>query len=329
MRFIVTLSILFLAVSPAFAEEITLYSARMEQLITPVFDAYTKSSGVKIKFITDKEGPLLQRLISEGADSPADIFMAVDAGMLWKAAEEKLLKPVSSPILSANIPSHLRDPKDQWFGLSVRARTIVFNTQKVNPSELSTYEALGDAQFQKRLCLRTSKKIYNISLVAMMIADLGMEQTEQVVSSWIKNLAVDVFSDDTQVMKAVSQGICDVGIVNTYYYGRLMAKHPDYPLALFWPNQKDRGAHVNISGAGVTRHTKHTKAAIAFLEWLSSEKVQNLFAEVNFEYPVNPKVKPYAKVAKWGTFKQDMINVGNAGKLQIDAVKLMDRVGYK
>ncbi|MBI3358549.1 MAG: extracellular solute-binding protein [Nitrospirae bacterium] len=329
MRFIMALSMLFFMVSPAFAEEITIYSARMEQLIKPVFDAYTKSTGIKIKFITDKEGPLIQRMIAEGADSPADIFMAVDAGMLWKAAEEKLLKPTPSPTLKANIPSHLRDPNDRWFGLSVRARTIVFNTKKVNASELSTYEALGDAKWKKRLCLRTSKKVYNISLVAMMIADLGIEQTEKVVSSWVKNLSVPVFSDDVQVMKAVSQGLCDVGIVNTYYYGLLMAKHPDYPLVLFWPNQKDRGVHVNISGAGVTSHTKHEKAAIAFLEWLSSKEAQNLFAEVNFEYPVNPNVKPYAKVAKWGTFKQDMINVENAGKLQIDAVKLMDRAGYK
>jgi iron(III) transport system substrate-binding protein len=320
---------LFFTGLPAFAEEITIYSARMEQLITLVFDAYTKSSGVKIKFITDKEGPLIQRLKAEGADSPADIFMAVDAGMLWKAAQENLLKPTPSPILSANIPAHLRDTKDRWFGLSVRARTIVYNTKKVNPSDLSTYEALGDAKWKKRLCLRTSKKVYNQSMVAMMIADLGMEQTEKVVSSWVKNLAVSVFSDDVQVMKAVSEGICDVGIVNTYYYGRLMDKHPNYPLALFWPNQKDRGVHVNISGAGITLHTKHEKAAVAFMEWLSSKEAQNIFAEVNFEYPVNPNVKPYAKVAKWGTFKQDTISMENAGKLQIDAVKLMDRAGYK
>ncbi len=329
MRFIITLLTLFFTTSPAFAEEITVYSARMEQLIKPVFDAYTKASGVKIRFITDKEGPLLQRLIAEGKDSPADIFMAVDAGMLWKAAEEKLLKPVASPVLKANIPAHLRDPKDQWFGLSVRARTIVYNTKNVKPEVLSTYEALGDAKFQKRLCMRTSKKVYNMSMVAMMIADLGMEQTEKVVVSWVKNLAVPVFSDDTQVMKAISDGICDVGIVNTYYYGRLMEKHPDYPLALFWPNQKDRGVHINISGAGLTRHTKNEKAAIAFLEWLSSKEAQNLFADVNLEYPANPNVKPNAMVAKWGTFKQDTINMENAGKLQIDAVKLMDRALYK
>ncbi|MEK7702581.1 MAG: extracellular solute-binding protein [Nitrospirota bacterium] len=320
---------LFCAPLQVFAEEIVVYTARVEQIIKPVFDAYSKSSGVKIQFITDKEGPLIQRLIAEGANTPADILMTVDAGMIWKAAQENILKPVVSPKLVANIPSHLRDPKDQWFGFTVRARTIVYNTKKVRPAELSSYEALGDPRWKKRLCLRTSKKVYNQSLVAMMIESLGVEHTEKVVSGWVKNLATDVFSDDTQVMEAVAGGICDVGMINTYYYGRFMEKKPDSPLALFWPNQKDRGVHVNITGAGLTKHAKHEKAAILFLEWLSSKEAQTIFAELNFEYPANPNIEPDPKVAKWGKFKQDMINVENAGKLQISAVKLMDRVGYK
>ncbi len=311
------------------AVEIVVYSSRMEQLIKPVFDAYTKETGVKIKFITDKEGPLLQRLLSEGEQSPADLFITVDAGMLWKAAEEKVFKPVSSPVLQANIPAHLRDSGHRWFGLSVRARTIVFNTKKVDLKELSTYEALGDPQWKKRVCLRTSKKVYNQSLIATMIATMGAEKTEKVVRSWMANLATDVFPDDTEVMKAILAGICDVGIVNSYYYGRLAGENPNLPLALFWPNQGDRGVHVNISGAGVVRHAKHEKEAVRLLEWLSSEKAQSLFADVNLEYPANPKVAPHPTVAAWGTFKQDTINVDIAGKLQIEAVKLMDRVGYK
>ncbi|MEK7286440.1 MAG: extracellular solute-binding protein [Nitrospirota bacterium] len=309
--------------------EIVVYSARMEQLIKPVFDAYTKKTGVQIRFTTDKEGPLLQRLLSEGANTPADLFITVDAGMLWKAAKEGVLKKVHSPTLTANIPAHLRDPNNQWFGFSIRARTIVYNTKKVRPSDLSTYEALGEPKWKKRLCLRTSKKVYNQSLTAMMIANLGMEQTEKVISSWIKNLATDVFSDDTQVMEAIAGGICDVGIVNSYYYGRLIEKKPNSPLALFWPNQTDRGVHVNITGAGLTKHAKHEKAAILFMEWLSSKEAQNLFADLNLEYPANPTVAPDPKVAQWGTFKQDMINMENAGRLQVDAVKLMDRAGYK
>jgi iron(III) transport system substrate-binding protein len=319
--------------------EVVVYSSRMEQLIKPVFDAYTRETGVTIRFITDKEGPLLQRLLSEGENSPADLFITVDAGMLWKATEEKVFKPVSSPVLQANIPAHLRDPGHHWFGLSVRARTIVFHTKRVDPKELSTYEALGDPKWKKRLCLRTSKKVYNQSLVATMISAMGAEKTEKVVRSWMSNLATDVFPDDTEVMKGMMAGICDVGIVNSYYYGRLAGDRPagdrpaggtpNLPLALFWPNQNDRGVHVNISGAGVLRHAKHEKEAIKLLEWLSSEAAQHLFADVNLEYPANPKVAPHPTVAAWGTFKQDTINVDIAGKLQIEAVKLMDRVGYK
>lgn len=309
--------------------EIVVYSARMEQLIKPVFDAYTKATGVAIKFLTDKEGPLLQRLIAEGADSPADLFLTVDAGMLWKATEEKVLKPIQSPALLANIPAHLRDPGNHWFGLSVRARTIVFHNQRVKQNTLSTYEALGDPQWKKKLCLRTANKIYNQSMVAMMISELGMEVTEKVVRSWVDNLATPVFSDDTKVMEAIEAGICDVGLVNTYYYGRLLEKNPKLPLSLFWPNQNGRGVHVNVSGAGVVRHAKHEKEAIKLLEWLSGKEAQNLFADSNLEYPANPQVAPHPTVARWGTFKQDEINVSVAGKLQVEAVKLMDRAGYK
>lgn len=320
----------FAVAAPAFAEEeIIVYSARNEQLIKPLFDAYTKETGTRIKFITDKEGPLLERLKAEGGQTPADLLITVDAGNLWRAAEEGLLKPVDSKILSANVPPHLRDPQNRWIGLSVRARTIVYNTKKVEPSDLSSYEDLGNPKWKGRLCLRTSKSVYNKSLVAMMIHESGEAKTEQMVKSWVHNLATDVFADDVQVMQAVAAGQCDVGIVNTYYFGRLMAKRPDLPLALFWPNQNNSGVHVNISGAGITRFAKHEPAAIKFLEWLSSEKAQNLFADSNMEYPVNPKIPPDPRVAAWGSFKQNLINVSKAGEMQGDAVKLMDRAGYK
>ncbi len=310
-------------------QEVVVYSARMEQLIKPVFDAYTQATGVKIKFITDREGPLMERLKAEGANTPADLFITVDAGNLWQAAQQGLLKPVQSEILTANIPDNLRDPQHQWFGLSVRARTIIYNTRKIKPSELSTYEDLGNPKWKKRLCLRTSKKVYNQSLVAMMIAELGEAKTEKIVRSWVENLATDVFSDDTKMMESIAAGQCDVGIANTYYYGRLMEKNPDLPLGIFWPNQQDRGVHVNVSGAGVTQHSKHPDAAVKLLEWLSSEQAQNLFSDTNLEYPANPKVKPHPRVAAWGSFKQDLVNVSKAGELQTEAVKLMDRVGYK
>jgi len=317
------------AAGAAAAEEVVVYSARNEQLIKPLFDAYTKHSGVSVKFVTDSEGPLMQRLKAEGASTPADLLLTTDAGNLWQAAQQGLLQPVQSKVLAANIPAHLRDPANQWFGLSVRARTIVYNTQRVKPSDLSTYEDLGDPKWRGRLCLRTAKKVYNQSLVAMMIAEHGEAKTEQIVKSWVANLATDVFPDDTRMMEAIAAGQCDGGITNTYYFGRLWEKKPTIPLALFWPNQKTSGVHVNISGAGVTRHAKHAQAAVRLMEWLSSAEAQNLFADVNLEYPANPQVQPDRTVAAWGAFKPNSANLAKAGELQGAAVKLMDRAGYK
>lgn len=311
------------------AEEIVVYSARIEQLVKPLFDAYTRETGVKIKFVTDKEGVLLERLKAEGANTPADLLITVDAGNLWQAAREELLKPVPSATLAGNVPVHLRDPDNRWFGLSIRARTIFYNPQKVKPGELSTYADLADPRWRGRLCLRTSKKVYNQSLVAMMIAEQGEAKTEEIVKGWVANLATDPFSDDTRMLEAIAAGQCDVGIANTYYFGRLLEKRPDLPLALFWADQQGRGVHINISGAGVTRHAKNEAGAVQLLEWLSSAKAQNLFADANLEFPVNPAVKPAAAVAAWGDFKQDPLNVAKAGEFQAAAVKLMDRAGYR
>jgi iron(III) transport system substrate-binding protein len=331
-RLLVALA-LSVAALPVLAEGIVVYSARNEQLIKPLFDAYTRDTGVQIRFITDKEGPLMARLKAEGKNTPADVLLTVDAGNLWQASQEGLLRPIRSQILETNVPAHLRDPDNEWFGLSVRARTIVYNTGKVKPADLSTYEDLADPKWKGRLCLRTSKKVYNQSLVAMMIAGYGEARTEDIVSGWVANLATSPFPDDTKAMEAVAAGQCDVTLVNTYYFGRLMAQNPDLPLAIFWPNQnlQDRaaGVHVNISGAGVTRHAKNPTGAQKLIEWLSSDQAQNLFADVNLEYPVNPKVAPDRNVAAWGSFRQNLVNVKEAGSLQVRAVKLMDRVGYK
>jgi iron(III) transport system substrate-binding protein len=317
------------AVCPVHAEEVVVYSARIEQLIKPMFDAFTKETGIKVKYTTDNEGALLARLEAEGKNTPADMLITADAGNLWAASQAGLLKPVKSGVLESNIPAHLRDPANEWFGLSIRARTLIYNTKKVKPEELSTYEDLADPKWRKRLCLRTSKKVYNQSLVAMMIAEHGEAKTEEIVKGWVANLATDPLSDDTRALEFVAAGKCDVTIVNTYYFGRLMSKDPKLPLAVFWPNQNDGGVHVNISGAGVTRHGRHEAAAIKLLEFLSSDKAQNLFADVNMEYPVNPKIAADPFVAAWGEFKQNPMNLAKAGELQTAAVKLMDRAGYR
>lgn len=328
--FAITACFLFLTVANVSqAEQVVVYSARIEQLIKPMFDTFTRETGIEVKFTTDKEGALLARLKAEGRRTPADVLITADAGNLWEAARAGLLKSVSSPVLELNIPAHLRDPQGQWFGLSVRARTIVYNTQKVKPSDLSTYEDLADLKWKGRLCLRTSKKVYNQSLVAMMIAEHGEAETERIVRGWVANLATDPLSDDTRAMEFVAAGRCDITLVNTYYYGRLMENKPDLPLAIFWPNQNNSGVHVNISGAGITKFSKNENSAIKLLEFLSSEKAQNLFADINIEYPANPRVKPSQVVSAWGEFKQNLMSIVKAGELQTTAVKLMDRAGYR
>jgi iron(III) transport system substrate-binding protein len=313
----------------AMAEELVVYTARKEHLVKPLFDAYTKKTGVEIKYITDKAAPLLARLQAEGKNSPADVLITVDAGNLWQAANKGVLAPVESTVLEKNIPAHLRDSDNRWFGLSVRARTIVYATDRVKDGELTTYEDLAQPRWKGRLCLRTSKKVYNQSLVAMMIAQHGEAEAEKIIKGWVNNLATAPFSNDTKVMEAIAAGQCDAGIVNTYYYGRLMKKKPDLKLALFWPNQDGRGVHVNVSGAGVTANARHREAAIKLIEWLSGEEAQGIFASLNMEYPVNPVVKPDPAVSAWGEFKQDQLNVAKAGELQARAVMLMDRAGYK
>jgi iron(III) transport system substrate-binding protein len=313
----------------AHADQVVVYSARIEQLIKPMFDAFTQETGIKVKYTTDNEGALLARLQAEGKNTPADMLITADAGNLWAAAQAGLLKPVKSEILESNIPAHLRDPANEWFGLSIRARTLIYNTRKVKLSELSTYEDLADPKWKNRLCLRTSKKVYNQSLVAMMIAEHGEAEAEKIVRGWVANLATDPLSDDTRALEFVAAGKCDVTLVNTYYFGRLMKKEPDLPLAVFWPNQNNSGVHVNISGAGITRYGRNEQAAIKLLEFLSSDKAQNLFADVNMEYPANPRIEADAFVAAWGSFKQNPMNLVRAGELQTTAVKLMDRAGYR
>lgn len=311
------------------ADELVVYSARNEQLIQPLFERYTQETGIPIRFLTDDAGVLLEKLKAEGENTPADILITVDAGNLWQATEADLLRPIDSAVLAANIPPHLRDPDGRWFGLSLRARTLVYSTERVSPEALSTYEALADTQWAGRLCLRTSRKVYNQSLVASFINRMGEEQTEQFIRGWVRNLATDVFSNDTQLMEAILAGQCDVGIVNTYYFGRLQAERPDLPLALYWPNQDGDGVHVNVSGAGVTRHAKHPEAARAFLEWLSMGEAQAVFAAANREYPANPSIAADEQVSAWGDFKQSTMPLTRAGQLQPAAVKLMDRAGYQ
>lgn len=310
------------------ADEVVVYSSRIDELIKPVFDAYTAETGVKVKFITDKEAPLMQRIKAEGEHGVADLLLTVDAGNLWQAEQMGILQPIRSEIIERNIPPQYRASSHDWTGLSLRARTIIYSTERVKPAELSTYEALADKQWEGRLCLRTAKKVYNQSLTATLIESHGEAKAEQIVKGWVNNLSTDVFSDDNAVIQAVEAGQCDVGVVNTYYYGRLHKQNPNLPVKIFWPNQQDRGVHVNLSGIGLTKHAPHPEAATKLVEWMTGEQAQKLFADLNQEFPANPQVKPSDEVAAWGDFKADSIAVEMAGKRQAEAIRLMDRAGW-
>jgi len=317
--------------APALAadEPLVVYSARKYQLVEQLFAEYGKLRGIEVKFVTDDGAPLIQRLRAEGRNSPADLLVTVDAGDLWRATEAGLLAAVRSSVLEADIPAHLRDPQGRWFGLAVRARTIAYSTERVRPEDLSTYAALGGPRWQGKLCLRSGKHVYNQSLVAVMIAERGEEESERLVRSWVANLATEPFSSDTLLLNAIAAGQCDVGVVNSYYLGRLQSDQPDIPVQLFWADQQAGGTHVNISGAGVTTHARNRAEAIRFLEWLASPAIQARFAGANFEYPANPAVEPVPVVAAWGKFRQKLVNVGKVGELQPAAVRLMDRAGWR
>ena len=317
------------AVQAASDESVTVYSSRKEHLIKPLFQAFTQDTGVKVKYLTGKGGALIERLKLEGKKTPADMFMTVDAGNLWYAGSQDLFQSVKTDTIKNNIPAHLRDPQGLWTGLSVRARTIVYSTDRVKPSELSTYADLALPKWKNRLCLRTSKKIYTKSLTASVIYNQGKDKAGDIISGWVNNLAATPNAKDSHVMNAILAGQCDVGLVNTYYYGRLIEKNPDLALKLFWANQKTTGVHVNISGAGVTKHASNVAGAIRLLEWLSSDKAQAIYGALNKEYPANPNIAFDEVVSAWGVFKQDKMNLSQAGILQADAVKLMQIKGYR
>jgi iron(III) transport system substrate-binding protein len=317
------------AVASAAAEpEVNVYSSRSHYGSEQVFQEFTKRTGVKVNIFGGNNNEVFERLKAEGPNTKADVLVTVDAGNLWNAARAGLLQPIESRVLNQNVPAHLRDPENRWFGLAVRARTIMYSTERVKPSELSTYEALGDPKWKGRLCLRTSTSTYNQSLLASWIKRHGEPKVEQVVKGWVANSPV-MIDGDTKILEAIAAGQCDVGITNTYYLARILKEKPAFPVAPFWPDQQGAGVHVNVSGAGVTAHAKNRANAVKLIEFLGSEQAQRLFADGSLEYPANPKVLPNEILRAWGSFKADDIGVASAGEFQPAAVRLADRVGYR
>ncbi len=309
-------------------QTLTVYSSRSHYGAEPVFEAFTKKTGIAIRFFNGNNNEVFERLRSEGARTPADVLLTVDAGNLWNAAREGLLTPIASTVLTANIPAHLRDPEHRWFGLAVRARTIMYSTARVKPAALSTYAALGDPKWKDRLCLRTSTNTYNQSLLGAAIKQQGESAVEQMVRGWVANNPTYI-NGDTQILEAIAAGQCDVGITNTYYLARLLSQKPEFPVAPFWPDQQGHGVHVNVSGAGVSAHTKNREQAIAFIEFLSTPDAQATLAGASFEYPANSAVEPHAILKTWGTFTPQSVGVAAAGEFQAAAVRVSDRAGYR
>lgn len=323
--------IFVLLISPllAHAKPLVIYTSQKEQFVKPLFDAYSKTSGQEIQFISDSGPVLIERLKAEGAKTSADLLFTVDAGNLWLATQQGLLQPTSSEPLKTAIPESLRDPQGHWYGFSLRARTILYNTTKVKASELSTYQDLADKKWKGRLCLRTSKNVYNQSLVALMLADQKPAQVESLVQSWVANLATTPFVDDTKLIEAIAAGQCDVGVANHYYLARLIRTRGELPVGVHWASHNQSGTFVNVFGAGVVKASQKKLEAQKFLEWLGSREGQIALTQNNLEYPVLANIPTPELIAKWGTFKSIQTPLIKAGELQAQAVKLMDKVGYK
>ena len=317
------------------ADEVNLYSARKEELIKPLLDQFTAKTGIKVNLVTGKEDALLARLMSEGRNSPADLLLTSDAGRLHRAQEAGVLAPVDSATLRKLVPAHYRDPQGHWYGLSVRARPMAYVTQRVHANELSTYEALAERKWKGRICIRSSDNIYNQSLVASMIAHRGVAATEAWARGFVANFARPPVGGDRDQVLAAAAGQCDVVIVNTYYLAAMLndkdpaQREAAQKLAVFWPNQKDRGAHVNVSGIGLTAAARHREHAVKLIEYLASAEAQAWYAEVNHEYPIRPDIPVSKTLAAMGKFKADTLNLHQLGQYNAEAVKLMDRAGWK
>ena len=315
---------------------LNLYSSRHYQTDEALYSGFTKATGIKVNRIEAGEDALIERIRNEGERSPADVLVTVDAGRLWRAEQLGLFQPVKSAVLDARIPQSFREPGGLWFGFSLRARLIAYNKAKVQAGELTSYEDLADPKWKGRVCMRSSSNIYNLSLMGALIDHLGEAKAEAWARSVRNNLAREPKGGDTDQLKSVAAGECDVTISNQYYYARLARSQKAderavaEKVAVVFPNQSSWGTHVNVSGAGVMKNAPHREAAIRFLEYLASDEAQRYFADGNNEWPVVASVQVVNPVlSTFGAFKYDPVNVAVLGRNQPSAQKLYDRVAWK
>lgn len=316
--------------------EVNVYSARKENLIKPLLDQFSKETGIKVNLITAKADALLIRMLNEGRNTPADVLITTDAGRLYRAKQAGLLQPIDSQFIFNTVPKHLHDIDHLWVGLSQRARVILYAKDRVSPTQLSSYEDLADDQWRQRICIRGSANIYNQSMVASMIATQGKTATLAWARKLVKNLARKPSGGDRDQIKAAAAGQCDIAIANTYYYANMLHHKKNKSqieaaekMAIFWPNQEDRGVHINISGVAISKYSENKAAAIDLIEFLLSTKSQTWYSNVNYEYPAVPGVAIHPLLQSWGTFTSDSLNLTKLGELNAEAVKIMDQAGWQ
>lgn len=317
------------------SDEVNIYSSRNEGLIKPLLDEFTEETGIRVNLLTGSGSGLLSRLQSEGDNTPADLFLTVDAGSLHRAKEAGIFQPVHTQALANAIPNHLRDAERHWYGLSMRARPVFYSLERVNPAEITDYLSLADEKWRGRICVRSSDNIYNQSMVAAMIEHHGEAETEAWVRGLVANFARNPVGGDRDQIHAVASGVCDIAIANTYYFGGMTLSNDSTnqntvsKVAIAWPAQDSYGTHVNVSGIGLVKSSRNTENALKLMEFLARQSSQNWYAEANSEYPVNPNAEWSEVLQSWGEFKADNISMSVLGDNNAAAVRLMDRAGWR
>ncbi len=331
----VLLALAFGLSSTLSAAQVNVYSARHYDVDQLIYDAFTAETGIEVRLLEGSSDQLVERIRREGIASPADVLVTVDAGRLWRAEQSGILQPVQSEVLTERIPEFLRHPDGLWFGFSQRIRLIYYSKDRFDPDLVSSYEDLTRPELAGRVCIRSSNNIYNQSLLAAMIESQGLEATETWAGGLVDNLARQPEGGDTDQIRGVAAGECDVAVANHYYYLRLVNsenradREAAERVGIIFPNQDDRGIHVNIGGAGVAANAPNRDHAVRFLEFLASDQAQELFAAANFEYPVVEGVSRHESLAEWGELNFDQLGVEALGRNNPDAVRLADRVGWR
>lgn len=314
----------------ASATELTIYSVRAEKTMKPILEKFTAETGIATKLVVGTHPELVDKLKAEGESTPADIFITKDLVYQGEATRLGLFRPFRSSVVEKNIPAHFIEPGRHWYLHSYRARVIMYNKHKVSPAELSTYQAIGGAEWKGRLCLRTSQNSYNQGMFAGFIKHFGYNGTVDLLRSWVSNLAQDgIIGGDTDVIKAIAAGKCDIGVANTYYLAFLIEKNADYPVRPFFPEQNGLGTHVNGGGLGIIRHSRNVEAATLFLEHMSRPESQVANASPHHEYPANPAAAPTEIVRAFGDFRMDPSNLGTVSDQSELGKKAAAEAGHK